>query len=557
MNEKHTVKVNCTNLGRSIEVPIGITLGEIAQNYNVKLLYSVVGATVNNKYVGLTYRVFQPKKVTFYDITHPEGMRTYIRSLILMLHVAVKEQLPGLEVSVLRSVSGGLYCELSNGSRHKPTRDELLKVRDFMHELQQRELDITRAEIETADAMRVVDHTPGTEKLLEQHGDIYTKVYSVAGHSVVLFGGDLVPNTRIVDVFDLVNYGEGFLLRIPQARDAYELAPLTTQDKMFSVFMEFDQWQDVIGAKHICDINEALSKGRSNEVIQIAEALHEKKVSVIADMIAERRDKVRVVLIAGPSSSGKTTFSKRLSVQLMVNGIRPVTLSTDDYFVNRENTPRDENGDYDFEDINAIDVKFFNQQLMQLINGEEVEIPRFDFTCGQRSFDGRKLRMEKNDVLIIEGTHGLTPVLTQLVPAEAKFKIYISPLAGLNFDSLTRINTTDNRLIRRIVRDYKYRGYSAEDTLARWASVRRGEDKYIYPNQEEADVMFNSALLYELSVLKVQAEPILLEVAPNSPQYSEARRLIHFLSYIKPIEMATIPPTSILREFLGGSSFEY
>ncbi len=556
MNVKHTVRINCTNLGKTIDVPIGMTLAEIAEKYGVKLRYSVVGSTVNNKNVGLTYRVYQPKRITFFDITDPEGMRTYIRSLILMLYVAVREELPDTELNVLRSVSGGIYCELNRNGKLTATDDEIAKIKAHMQQLTSRELSILRSEIETSEALKIVEPTAGTAKLLTQPGDIYTKVYSLDGHSVVFFG-DLVPNTRIVDVYDLVPYGDGVLLRIPEPKGEYDLAPLTVQNKMFAVFIEFDHWQEVLGIRHICDLNAGIGAGRSNEIIQLAEALHEKKVSEIADMISERRKSVRVVLIAGPSSSGKTTFSKRLAVQLLVNGIRPVNLSTDDYFVNRADTPRDENGEYDFEDINAIDVKFFNEQLLQLTQGKEVEIPRFDFTTGSRTFNGTKLKMQPNDVLIIEGTHGLTPVLTELVPNEAKFKIYISPLAGLNFDSLTRIYTTDNRLIRRIVRDYKYRGYSAEDTIARWPSVRRGEDKYIYPNQEEADVMFNSALLYEMSVLKVEAEPILLEVAPNSPHYAEARRLTRFLSYVKPIETATIPPTSILREFLGGSSFTY
>ena len=333
---------------------------------------------------------------------------------------------------------------------------------------------------------------------------------------------------------------------------------MINQDKMFGIFTEFDQWLRLVNLRtNLSGLNDAIIKGRGHDVIQVAEALHEKKIARIADMIAERRSTVKVVLISGPSSSGKTTFSKRLGLQLVVNGIRPVTLSIDNYFVDRDKTPRDENGDYDFEAVEAIDVKFFNQQLIALTKGEEVEIPKFNFQTGSRYFDGEKMQLHDGDMLVIEGTHGLTPRLTEFIPSEVKFRIYVAPLSGINFDSTTRINTTDNRLIRRIVRDYATRGYTAQDTIARWPSVRRGEDRFIYPNQEEADVMFNSALIYELAVLKAKAEPILLEVAPNSDEYAEARRLIKFLSHFKPLDADSIPPTSILREFLGGSSFHY
>ncbi len=552
----HTVKINCTNIDRVVDVPIGLTLSEVAEHLGVRTKYTIVGATVNNKHVGLTYRVFQPKRITFFDVTHAEGMRTYVRSLIMMLYVAMRQTFTDAELYVLRSVSKGLYCEIVRGESNKISPDEIEKIKVAMQRLQQQSLPIGRDEIETSEALKLIDATSGTAELLRQHGDIYTKVYSLGGHSLAFFG-DLVHSTSVVDVFDLVPYFNGLLLQLPQPSDATKICPLTRQDKMFAVFTEFNKWQELMHIRHLSDLNQAIIDGRGAQVMQVAEALHEKKISEIADMIASRRNEVRNVLIAGPSSSGKTTFSKRLAVQLVVNAIRPVTLSIDNYFVNREDTPRDEDGEYDFEALEAIDIELFNQQLLALLKGEEIEIPKFDFTTGHRVYDGERLRLYPNDVLIIEGTHGLTPQLTHLVPAEAKFKIYISPLASINFDAQTRINTTDNRLIRRIVRDYKYRGYSAEDTIARWPSVRRGEDKYIYPNQEQADVMFNSALLYELAVLKAQAEPVLLEVARNSPQYSEARRLTKFLSYIKPLPAANIPPTSILREFLGGSSFSY
>lgn len=556
MSTQHTVQIYCTNTGEHIDVPMGITLGQLAQEIGIKLTHSVVGAIVNNKYIGLTYRVFQPKRITFFDITHPEGMRTYVRSLIMSLFVAVKETMPGAELHVLRSVSRGLYCEVRRDGSKTISDAEIEDIKACMHALQHQQLPIERSEIETAEALKIIDTTSGTADLLEQHGEIYTTVHTLAGHSLALHG-DLVPNTSIIDVFDLVPYFEGFLLRLPKTETPTEIAEAIPQEKMFSAFVEFDRWRELLSLRNVSTLNKGVMQGASRKIINVAEALHEKKVATVADMIAQRRDTVKVVLIAGPSSSGKTTFCKRLATQLVVNAMRPRMLSIDNYFVNREDTPRDENGDYDFEALEAVDVNFFNKQLVALTRGEEVELPKFDFTKGARYFDGERMKLLPGDVLIIEGTHGLSPQLTAMVPHEAKFKVYIAPLAGLNFDALTRISTTDNRLIRRIVRDYKYRGYSAEETIARWPSVRRGEEKYIYPFQEEADVVFNSALFFELAMLKVQAEPILLQVAPNSPCYAEARRLMKFLGYFKPIDSQTVPPTSLLREFVGGSSFEY
>ncbi len=551
------IRIYCTNIDKSVEVPIGLTLSEIAEYLEIKLKYTMLGAVVNNKYIGLNYRVYQPKRITFFDITHVEGMRIYTRSLIFILYVAVRRLMPDATLSVMHSVSRGLYCEVHRGESVELQMNEIANIKDQMEHIVYEGLPIVREEAETETVLQLLDsHLVATANLLRQRREIYTTVHHLGEYSAVLYG-ELVPNTKVVDMFDLKPFYNGMLLQLPQSAEPEQIAKMIRQDKMFATFREFDKWQQLMNIRHVADLNHHIDSGHSESVVQIAEALHEKKLADIADMIAARRDKIKLVLIAGPSSSGKTTFSKRLGVQMMVNGIRPVTLSIDNYFVNREETPRDENGDYDFETIDAVDTKFFNQQVLQLMNGEEIEIPKFSFEKGQRYFDGERLRLNANDMLVIEGTHGLTPQLSAQVPVEAKFRIYVAPLASINFDNLSRINTTDNRLIRRIVRDYKYRGYSAEDTLMRWASVRRGEDKYIYPNQEEADVMFNSALFYELSVLKAQAEPILLEVAPNSAVYSEARRLLKFLSYIKPMEPRSIPPTSILREFLGGSSFTY
>ncbi len=551
------IKIQCMNTGQFHEVEAGLTLAEIAKKLGIKLKYSILGAAVNNKNCGLSYRLYQPKCINFFDILSPEGRRTYIRSLSLMLMAAVKEVSPEHEVSITHSVSRGLYCELrKDGKTVEATLDEIDNIKSHMKMYVNNGMPIEREEMMTTEALELFKGRPSQQKLIEQHGEVYTTVHKLENVAAVMYG-DLVPNTSIVDVWDLIPYFDGMLLRLPDSSNPEVLGNMIKQDKMFGIFQEFDEWLGLMNVSHLCDLNEAIKHGYGHKIIQIAEALHEKKIGRIADMIAERKDKVKVVLISGPSSSGKTTFSKRLGLQLAVNGIRPVTLSIDNYFVDREKTPRDENGDYDFEAVEAIDVELFNQQLLALMRGEEIEIPKFSFEKGKRYYDGEKLKISQNSVLVIEGTHGLTPRLTEFIPREAKFCIYAAPLSGINLDVATRISTTDNRLIRRIVRDYQTRGYSAKDTIARWPSVRRGEDKYIYPNQEEADVMFNSNLIYEMCVLKAKAEPMLLEVAPNTAEYAEARRLIKFLSYFSPLGVESIPPTSILREFMGGSSFIY
>ncbi|MDO4461628.1 MAG: nucleoside kinase [Bacteroidia bacterium] len=550
------VLLNITNIGKTIEVEPGKTLAEIADMIGLKLKYTILGGIVNNKVVDLSFRVFQPKLITFFDITHPEGMRVYTRSLRFLLYVAVKEVLPTAKLEIRHSVSNGVYCEVEKeDGTIELSETEIDKIRYKMRELTGASLPFVREDIEASKAEEKIDKDAGQVRLLEEHGELYTTVHTLLGHTVALYGG-LVPHTGVVDVYDIMPYYRGMLLRVPKKDDPTQISDVIRQDKMFSVFMEFDEWLKTLRVESLTDLNDHIAHGDGNTIMQIAEALHEKKIAAIADLI-KQREGVKFVMIAGPSSSGKTTFSKRLALQLMVNGMTPINLSTDDYFVNREDTPRDENGDYDFEAVEAIDIKFFNEQLSQLLNGEEVDVPKFDFKTGKRTFVGNKLKMKEGDVLVIEGTHALTPQLTYQIPRESKFGIYICPLASINLDNLTRLHTTDNRLIRRMVRDYATRGYSAKDTIARWPSVRRGEDKYIYPNQEYADVMFNTALCYELSALKPLAESILLEVGRNTPQYVEARRLLKLLSYFKTLKGDAVPPTSIIREFLGGSSFEY
>lgn len=553
-----TIEIKCVNTGETVSVEAGLTLSEIARKAGVKLRYTILGASVNNKNAGLTFRVYQPKEIRFFDITDPEGRRMYVRSLVLMLYSAVADVMPEAELEVLHSVSKGYYCELrgADGKLIDPTTNETLALIERMREIQKSALPIERKEIPSGEAIKRLGKTADTARLITQHGDMYTAMHTLDGHSAILFG-DLVPDTSILDVFDLREYFSGLLLQVPDDKNPEIVAPMTVQNKMFGTFMEHDKLQGLLRVRRLADLNDAIAKGKGNGIIQVAEALHEKKIADIADTIAEKRDTVKVVLISGPSSSGKTTFSKRLAVQLMLNGIKPVNLSIDNYFVNRVDTPRDADGKLDFEAVEAIDVKLFNEQLLALMAGEEVEIPKYNFIKGEREYDGTKLQIDDRSMIVIEGTHGLTPALTPMIPEANKFRIYVAPLAGINFDQLTRIQTTDNRLIRRIVRDYYNRGHNAEATIAMWPSVRRGEDKFIYTNQEEADVMFNSCTFYELAVLKAKAEPLLLEVRRNSPQYGEARRLLEFLSYFEPLDGDTIPPTSLLREFVGGSSFDY
>lgn len=552
------MKIHCTNIGKTVELPsIGLTLAEIASILDVKTKYSVLGALVNNKHEGLTYRVYNPREITFFDITHPEGQRTYARSLILMLYTAVRKLYPQAELNVMRSVSNGIYCELIGDNAPKLTAEIVKSIFDELQAITKADLPIEREEIETSEALKLLASQPTVHDLIKQHGDIYTTVHRLGKDNVMSLHGALVPRTGIIDVYNLTLYESGMLLSLPMVGNPEKTAPIVDQSKMFGTFQDFRKWQDMLGLRYLIHLNEGIEKGSGASLIQIVEASQEKRISAIADMILERKDKVKIILIAGPSSSGKTTFGKRLALQLIVNGIRPVNLSIDNYFVNREDTPRDENGDYDFEAVEAIDVPLFNEQLLSLVKGDEVTIPKFNFVTGSRYYDGEKLQMKANDVLIIEGTHGLTPQLTHLVPSDVKFKVYVCPLVNISIDAFSYMHTSDNRLIRRIVRDYKFRNYSATETISRWASVRRGEDKYIYPNQEEADAMYNTALLYEMSVLRAQAEPILLNVPRNRPEYAEARRLLNILSYFKPLSADAIPPTSLLREFLGGSSFKY
>lgn len=551
------IEVICENTGTTTSFPKGITLGEIASQLNIKLQLPVIGALVNNKLRELTYDLYKPKTIRFIDMTHPIGYRMYARSLAFIMFKALADLWPQARLRIEHSVAKGWYCEIDHlGFEMKPETVQTLENR--MKQLVADNLLFTRKEIRTAEAISLYlqQQMPDKATLFGTRTEMYTSVYGL-GEQNNYFYGYLAPSTGLISLFDLMPFNGGLLLRIPERKNPRQLPDVPRSDKLFKIFREHKRWINILQVPYVGDLNLAIANRRANELIQVAEALHEKKVARIADKIFKRRNEVKVILISGPSSSGKTTFSKRLAVQLSVLGFRTRQISLDDYFVDREVTPRDKNGDFDFETIKAINIAQFNADLKSLIEGEAVELPRFDFTAGRSKPSGNLLRLERNDLLIVEGIHGLNPELTPGISNARKYKIFVSALTQISIDTQNPIPSTDNRLIRRIVRDFQYRGYSAYDTLKRWDSVRAGEEIYIFPYQEQADVMFNSALFYELAVLKTLAEPILKEVRQDVPEFAEANRLLKFLSFFRTIGSKEIPPTSILREFLGGSSFDY
>lgn len=551
------VEVICENTKERKNLKPGLNLLEIAKAFGLELEHPILGAMVNNELKELDYEVYSPKSVRFIDITHPDGMRMYQRSLFFVLQKAVSDVIPGARVQVEHSVSKGFYCEIEG--MYTPIELPLIfGIGDRMREIVEQNIPIRRDKVLTKDVVQMYRANGQEEKanLFETRATMYTSVYYING-TADYFYGCLVPSTGYLKKFDLVKYYEGMLLMVPKRLNPLELEDIVLQNKMFDIFQEYKEWVEILGVDTVAAINQQVLDGNTSELIKISEALHERKVIQIADQIYSRKDNVRIVLISGPSSSGKTTFAKRIAIQLKVMGLAPHTISLDNYFVDREQTPLDEHGEYDFESLGALDIDTFNNNLVDLLNGKKVDLPKFSFETGKRFYDNTSLQIEQNGIIIIEGIHGLNPNLTPLIEPEKKFLIYISALTSLSIDGNNRIPTTDNRLIRRIIRDYKYRGYSALDTISRWDSVRRGEDHNIFPYQEEADVMFNSALLYEFGILKTYAEPILREVPMNEPEYAEARRLMKFLNFFVRIPDEEIPPTSILREFLGGSTFSY
>lgn len=530
---------------------------DIKDDFDLKLQNPIIGALVNNKLKELSFVFVKSRKIEFIDYTHPDGIRLYVRSLFFILYAAVRETFPQVKLKMMHGISRGYYCELA-GLDRPIIESDIFAIKNEMQQIINRDIPFRKVGMLTEEAVEVChkQNLKFKAKLFEQQGYLFSYLYFMEDHANYFYGYQ-VPSTGYITGFDLVPYYDGLLLRVPKTENINELRPYGPLNKLFGVFQEHKAWAEILNVPNVANLNEKTLNGQSGDIIKVSEALHEKKIAEIANLINDRKDEIKVVLIAGPSSSGKTTFSKRLMIQLAVNGMKPHLISLDDYFVDREKTPKDENGEYDFETLKAIDVEYFNEQLNQLLNNKAVELPRFDFTLGKRIPSGKILHLEHGGIIVIEGIHGMNPDLVPNIPAMNTFKIFLSALTQISIDDQNYISTTDNRLIRRMIRDSKYRNYSASDTIKRWPSVRSGEDKNIFPFQENADVMFNSALIYELAVLKKHAEPLLKSVPENQPEYSESSRLLKFLSYFKPIDDLEIPPTSVLREFLGGSSFKY
>lgn len=553
------LQIYCKNNKETREFPEGTSLIDIYRELALNMPYGPVSAKVNNKVENLNFRIYYNKDVEFLDITSASGMRTYVRSLCFILVKAVDDLYPCGTISLEHPVSKGYFCKLHID--RTIGLDDVSRIKKRMQEIINEDLPITRYEQRTEDVIKIFQERGMTDKvkLLSTSGKLYSFYYRL-GDTLDCYYSSLVPSTGYIKKFDIVKYYDGLLLQIPNKNNPEKIEELIKQEKMLEVFQEHHRWNEILGISTVGDFNIACNEGHAIDLINVSEALQERKIVKIADEIAARQvgdNRVKIILISGPSSSGKTTFSKRLSIQLMTNGLKPYPISLDDYFVNRDNTPLDENGNHDFESLYAVDLPFFKKQLDTLLEGGEVELPKFNFSSGMRESSGIKFRLEDNMILILEGIHALNPELTPNIPAENKYKIYVSALTTILLDKHNYIPTTDNRLLRRIIRDSKYRGSSAESTITRWPSVRAGEEKWIFPYQENADAMFNSALLFELAVIKDHIEPILRKVPNNCPEYSEAHRLLHFLSYFVSIQDTELPPTSLLREFLGGSSFVY
>ena len=553
------LQIYCKNNNSTREFPEGSSLLDIHNGFNLAMPYGPVSAKVNNKVESLDFRVYYNKDIEFLDITSSSGMRTYVRSLFFILVKAVEELYPQGSISLEHPISKGYFCKLHID--RTIGLDDVQRIKQKMQEIIAADIPYTRTESHTEEVVRLFEKRGMMDKarLLDTYGQLYSYYYQL-GDTVDCYYSSLVPSTGYIRLFDIVKYYDGLLLRIPSRENPTKLEEVVKQEKMLEVFQEYHRWNQILGISTVGDLNVACNEGHATDLINVSEALQEKKIAQIADEITHRDQdgkRVKLVLISGPSSSGKTTFSKRLSIQLMTNGLKPYPISLDDYFVNRNDTPLDENGKHDFESLYAVDLPFFEEQLSTLLNGGEVELPRYNFTTGKREMSGKKLRIDEHMILIIEGIHALNPALTPHIPNENKYKVYVSALTTILLDNHNYIPTTDNRLLRRIIRDYKYRNYSAEETIARWPSVREGEEKWIFPYQENADAMFNSALLFELAVLKDYVEPVLRKVPNRCPEYSEAHRLLRFLNYFVSVQDKELPPTSLLREFLGGSSFQY
>lgn len=552
------INVYCKNIDQKLEVEAGCSLADIACSLGDKLPFNPICCRVNNKTEALDFVLYQPKLIEFQDKTVGSGPRVYTRSLCMMLYRAVAEILPGTQLTIEHSISHGYYCRL--GGYISVSQEVVDRLLAYMHALVDRDLPFERHQDLTADVCAIFERQGLVSKarLLRTIRELYTTYYTLDGISDSYYGA-LAPSTAHIGVFNLLPYKEGFLLMPFDPADPAQPARPIEQEKMYKAFTDYLQFNHIVGVSDVGELNTYVQHHRAADLINVAEALHEKALARISDDITARyRDGgARIVLISGPSSSGKTTTTKRLAIQLMTNLLKPQMISLDDYFVDRDRTPRDHTGDYDYESLYALDLAQFNADLTAILAGEEVELPTYNFELGKREYRGKRIRLDDNSILLIEGIHGLNPELTSHIPEVMKYRVYVSALTTLSIDDHNWVPTTDNRLLRRIVRDYKYRHTSALDTIRRWPSVRRGEEKWIFPYQENADAMFNSSLIFELGVMRDYAIPVLRQVPHDVPEYAEAYRLIRFLEYFEPIPADQIPATSLLREFLGGSSFKY
>lgn len=556
------LNIYCKNTEEYIPVDGGETLLEIYERIKDKIALKPICAHVNNKTEDLHFPVYKPNMVEFLDLNSPSGMRVYVRSLCMVLYKAVLDVCPAMKLRMRHSISNGYYAQIvdNEGKEFIPSEAVVTQIKQQMHNIVDADIPFLRRQKLTRDVREIFVQAGLDDKveLLDTSDEIYS-VYYTLGDTTDSYYGNLAPSSGSLQVFDLVKYHNGMLLLGPDPKQPGKAKSCIRQDKMLMAFDDYLQFNEVVGITNVADLNRAVVDGNTSMLINVAEALHDAKFAHIADDITSRykQGNARIVLIAGPSSSGKTTSSRRLAIQLMINRIIPKVISLDNYFVDREATPVDENGDYDYESLYALDLELFNNDLRRLIAGEEVEMPTYNFAIGRRVFKGDKMRLGNNNVLLIEGIHGLNPELTAQIPEEQKFRLYVSALTTLTIDDHNWVPTTDNRLLRRIIRDHKYRGTDALKTIARWPSVRRGEEKWIFPFQENADATFNSSLLFELGVMKDYAVPLLRKVPRNTPEFAEAVRLLTFLGYFLPISESQIPSTSLLREFLGGSSFHY
>ena len=564
------LQIRCKNNNVTKSFPEGASLLDVYQEFadDIKLRYPVVSAKVNNVSQGLKFRLFQNRDVEFMDASEGSGHRAYVRSLCFVLYKATQDVFPGSKLFIEHSLSRSYYCNFRPTPGPSPREgrsvtDEMVKqIKARMQEIIDLDIPFRRTESTTEEAIRIFAERgfPDKVKLLETSGQAYTYYYTL-GDTIDYYYGPLVPSAGYLKVWGLERYEQGLLLRVPDWNDPSRLAEKVDQPKTFEMFAEKTRWDIIMRLSNAGDVNKAIMRGHASELIQVSEALQEKKIVQIAEEIDRRfhqeKEPVRLVLITGPSSSGKTTFCKRLSVQLLACGLRPVSFSTDDYFVNRVDTPKLPNGDYDFDNIETVEYRLLQDHLQRLMQGERVEIPEYNFVTGKREWNGKKLKLGSDTVLIIEGIHALNPLLTEKLPDSLKYKIYISALTSISLDDHNWIPVRDNRLLRRIIRDYNKGAFTAQQTIAQWKNVLAAEDQWIFPYQETADVMFNSALNIEFAVLRTHAEIILSSVPKNCPEYSEAHRLLKFLRFFLPVSDKEIPPTSIMREFVGGSSFKY